>query len=176
MNVDGVATRSTSDVQIGPKDSLFIFIEVTIDPNNTTTPFLVTDSILFETNGNLQDIDLVAFGQNAHFITPTTNLGTIQYSVIPCTGNTAVWDSTLPYVIYGYAVVDSACKLTINEGTKIYFYNNSGLWVFKDGTLKVNGTFEHPVTFQGTRLEQSYSDVPGQWDRIWIDDGIINHI
>lgn len=171
MNVDGLPGRSFTNVEIGPKDSLWIFIEITIDPTNQSTPFLVTDSILFETNGNLQNIDLVAFGQNAHFITPTTNLGSIQYSIIPCAGNSAVWDSLLPYVIYGYAVVDSGCKLIINEGTKIYFYNNSGLWVFKDGTLKVNGIFEHPVTFQGTRLEQSYRDIPGQWDRIWINEG-----
>ncbi|MEO5571282.1 MAG: choice-of-anchor Q domain-containing protein [Bacteroidia bacterium] len=168
MNVDGVATKSTADVEIGPKDSLIIFVEITIDPNNSTTPFLVTDSILFETNGNLQDVDLVAFGQNAHFFTPTGNFSGIQYSIIPCN---AIWDSILPYVIYGYAVVDSGCKLTITEGTKIYFYANSGLWVFQGGILKATGSYQHPVTFQGTRLEDSYQDLPGQWDRIWINEG-----
>src|SRR6185436_8291440 len=171
MNVDGVATRNATDVEIGPKDSLFIFIEITIDPTNSNTPFLVTDSILFETNGSLQDVDLVAFGQNAHFFTPTGNFGGIQYSVIPCNANAAVWDSILPYVIYGYAVVDSGCKLTINKGTKVHFYQNSGLWVFQGGTLKVKGSYDQPVIFEGTRLELAYDDVPGQWDRIWINEG-----
>lgn len=168
INVDGLPGTSFQDIEIGGNDSIFIFIEVTVDPNNQTTPYLVTDSILFETNGNIQDVDLVAFGQNARFFIPTNNLGTIQYSIIPCN---ATWDSILPYVIYGFAVVDSGCMLTIQEGVKIYFYNNSGLWVYKDGTLKVNGTLEHPVTFQGTRLESFYADVPGQWDRIWINEG-----
>jgi hypothetical protein len=171
LNVDGVATKNATNVEIGPKDSLFIFIEVTIDPNNINTPFLVTDSILFETNGNIQDVDLVAFGQNAHFITPDHNLGNIQYSIIPCSGNSVIWDSLLPYVIYGYAVVDSGCRLTITEGAKIYFYKSSGLWVYQGGNLKVKGSYEHPVTFQGTRLELSYEEIPGQWDRIWINEG-----
>lgn len=171
INVDGSPGKSFTDIEIGANDSIWIFVEVTVDPNSQNTPFLITDSILFETNGNLQDVDLVAYGQNAHFITPTTNLGTIQYSIIPCNGNVAVWDSTLPWVIYGYAVVDSACKLIIEAGTKIYFYQNSGLWVYRYGVLKVNGNLEHPVTFQGTRLEQAYADIPGQWDRIWINEG-----
>lgn len=169
LNVDGSPGKSFTDVEIGPKDSLWIFIEITIDPNNQTTPFLVMDSILFETNGNLQDVDLVAFGQNAHYFTPTNSIGSIKYSIIPCN---AVWDSILPYVIYGYAVVDSGCSLTIQEGSRVYFYNNGGLWVFADASLKVNGTLEHKVTFQGSRLEQSYQKEPGQWDRIWINEGI----
>lgn len=176
INVDGVPGKSFANVEIGPKDSLFIFIEVTVDPNNLTTPFLITDSILFETNGNLQDIDLVAFGQNAHFITPSHSFYGLPYSIIggdnvSC-GTTITWDSILPYVIYGYGVVDSCIKLVITEGTKIYFYQNSGLWVYQGGTLKVNGSFDHRVTFQGTRLEQSYQDIPGQWDRIWINEGV----
>ena len=39
------------------------------------------------------------------------------------------------------------------------------------GTLKVNGTFTSPILFQGDRLEPEYADVPGQWDRIWINEG-----
>jgi len=171
LNVDGSPGKYFTDIEIGANDSIWIFIEVTIDPNNQNTPFLITDSILFETNGNLQDVDLVAYGQNAHFIIPTDNFGPLQYSIIPCNNGIAVWDSTLPWVIYGYAVVDSACKLIIESGTKVHFYNNSGLWVYRYGLLNVNGTLEHPVTFQGTRLEQSYSDIPGQWDRIWINEG-----
>lgn len=168
LNVDGSPGKSFSNVVIGPNDSLWIFIEVTIDPNNQSTPFLLIDSILFETNGNLQDVDLVAFGQNAHFFIPNNSIGGLQYSLIPC--NT-VWDSILPYVIYGYAVVDSGCQLIINEGVKVYFYQNSGLWVYANGNLQVNGTLDHPVIFQGTRLEQAYADIPGQWDRIWINEG-----
>ncbi len=168
MNVDGLPGHSFKDIEIGKKDSLWIFVEVTIDPNNSLTPFLVTDSILFETNGVLQDVDLVAFGQNARFITPTSSFAGLPYSILPCQ---AVWDNTLPYVIYGYAVVDSACSLTIQEGTQVHFYRNSGLWIYRYGQLLVNGTKDFPVVFQGTRRESYYAEIPGQWDRIWINEG-----
>ncbi len=175
LNVDGTPGRIFSDVEIGPKDSLWIFIEVTLDPNNSITPFLVTDSIVFETNGNIQDVDLLAFGQNAHFYIPTHSFFGLPYSIIggdnvPC-GTVIEWDSILPHVVYGFAVVDSCITLKIREGTKIYFYQGSGLWVYINGTLQVLGTLDHPVLFRGTRLEPGYSEVPGQWDRIWIFEG-----
>jgi len=75
LNVDGVPGKSFEDVEIAAEDSLFIFVEVTVDPNNTNTPLIVSDSILFETNGNLQDIDLVAWGQDAYFHSPNNNSG-----------------------------------------------------------------------------------------------------
>ena len=73
-------------------------------------------------------------------------------------------------------MVDSSQTLTISEGTKIHFGNGAGLWVYKGGTLKVQGSKDHPVTFQGLRSESSFADEPGQWDRIWINDGGINEI
>ncbi len=175
INVDGVPGPVVRDVEIGPRHSLWIFIEVTIDPTSQSTPFLVTDSVVFEINGNVQDVDLVAFGQNAHFFIPDKSFYGLPYSVIgtpgqPC-GTVIQWDSILPYVIYGYAVVDSCTELQIAEGTRVYFFQGGGLWVYRYGSIKVNGTVEHPVTFQGTRLEPGYADVPGQWDRIWINEG-----
>jgi hypothetical protein len=184
INVNGSPGNDFTDIEIRAKDSLFIFIEVTVDPNNASTPFLVTDSILFETNGNIQKVNLVAFGQNAHFITPKnaitfSNGSGLPYSIIGDglpEGSIIEWDSLLPYVIYGYAVVDSTYTLKIKEGTKVYFFNNSGLWVYRYGNLQVEGSKEHPVEFGGTRLEQSYKEVPNQWDRIWINEGGTNSI
>ncbi|MEO8146016.1 MAG: hypothetical protein ABI723_00200 [Bacteroidia bacterium] len=173
INVDGTPGYIFKDIEIAANDSIFIFVEVTVDPTSGTLPFIITDSIVFETNGNMQDVDLVAWGQNAHFFHPNKHQqGLPDYSIIPCN---AEWDSVLPYVIYGYAVVDSGCCLTIKEGTKIYFYNASGLWVFSGGCIHVNGTKEHPVTFRGTRLESYYDDKPNQWDRIWINEGSNNN-
>jgi hypothetical protein len=173
LNLDGIPGKSFSDVEIRGKDSLFMFIEITVDPNNITTPFLVTDSIEFETNGNLQDVDLVAFGQNANFIVADTYVeGLPPYYILDCN---STWTNTLPYVIYGFAVVDSACMLTIEAGTQVYLHNNSGLWVYAGGEINVNGTLANPVEFQGTRLEPYYQDIPGQWDRIWINEGSVNN-
>ena len=53
MNVDGEPGSKINNVFIGSNDSIFIFLEVTIDPTNTNTPYLVTDSIVF-TTGNIQ--------------------------------------------------------------------------------------------------------------------------
>ncbi|HRC33124.1 MAG TPA: hypothetical protein PK736_06745 [Bacteroidia bacterium] len=172
LNVDGVSGTKFSDIEIGAKDSMFIFVEVTIDPSSANLPFIVADSIIFETNGNIQDVDLVAWGQNAHFIRADLNIpGLPPLSIIPCVNNLAEWDNVLPYVIFGYAVVDSLCVLKISKGTKIYFYNGSGLWVYRGGCIKIMGTKDEPVKFGGTRLESYYADKPGQWDRIWINDG-----
>lgn len=177
INVDGMPGYYFSDIKIRAKDSLWIFIEVTIDPTNNTTPFLVTDSILFNVNGNMQDVDLIAFGQDAHFIVPDKNFGGLPYSTLSNNLNqTFTFDSLKPYVIYGYLAIDSTQTLNINPGTKLYFFNNGGLWIYRDGSLNVNGTKDHPVIFRGTRLEQSYEDTPGQWDRIWINEGGICNI
>ncbi len=41
LNVDGVAGKSFSNVEIAAKDSMYIFVEVTIDPNNQNNPTLI---------------------------------------------------------------------------------------------------------------------------------------
>ncbi len=173
MNVNGVPGRSFKDVEIRAKDSLWIFVEVTVDPGSGSLPFILKDSIIFNTNGNQQDVDLTAWGQNAHFIVANRfPSGLPAYALIDTALNANItWDSILPYVIYGYAVVDSTQTLTIEQGTKIHFYNNSGLWIYKGGTLNVNGTKDQPVVFQGIRREEDYLEEPGQWDRIWLNNG-----
>lgn len=177
LNVDGIPGKSFSNVEVAGKDSLFIFVEVTIDPNSSLTPYLVMDSIVFETNGNMQDVDLVAFGQNARFIIADRAIlngnSFIPYALLDTNLNTTItWDNVLPYVIYGgYAVVDSSQTLIMQPGTRVYFGNNSGLWVYRYGTIKVQGNINEPVKFEGVRRESYYQDVPGQWDRIWINEG-----
>ncbi len=181
LNVDGIPGKVFSNIEIPEKDSLFIFVEVTVNPNSALTPFILQDSILFETNGNLQDVNLVAFGQNARFIVAdrilTAGSSFISYALLDTNLNaTITWDNTLPYVVWGgYAVVDSSQTLIIQPGTKVYFANNSGLWVYRYGTLKVQGTEADRVKFQGVRLESYYQDVPGQWDRIWINEGSLDN-
>jgi hypothetical protein len=177
INVNGVPCTSINDIEVESKDSLFIFVKVTVDPNHQNLPFIISDSIVFETNGNIQKVQLVAWGQNAHFITPKyfpTNFP--AYSVISNSDTT--WTDNLPHVIYGYAVVDSSFTLTIRAGTKVYLHGNAALMVYRDGTLKIEGTKENPVTFQGDRLEHFYTDDPapsGQWGKIWLSSGSINN-
>lgn len=164
MNVNGVPTSNASDIILHEKDSMFIFVEVTVNPNNLANPFIISDSIIFETNGNFQDVDLAAWGQDAHFHAPPPG-----FSLFALNCND-VWVNDKPHVIYGYAVVYPTCTLQIKEGAKIYFHKNSGLIVMSESSIKVNGTLEKPVIFQGDRLEWSYRNTPGQWDMIWLSN------
>lgn len=178
MNVDGSPGYEFNDIEIAAKDSLYIFVEVTINPANQNNPFVYQDSILFETNGNLQDVDLIAWGQDAYYHRPKNCVyflsgGSFCYDTLNCND---VWNNDKPHVVFGYAVVDSACTLTINAGTRVYFHQNAGLWVYRYGTLKVLGTSSQPVRFQGDRLEPEYAEIPGQWDRIWINEGSTGNI
>lgn len=108
-------------------------------------------------------------GQDAYFFKPNVfpKVGP-AYSVIPCN---STWTNVKPYVIFGLAIVDSGCTLTINQGTKVYLHNNAILYVYKDGILTVNGIYGSPVTFQGDRLEPAYQTVPGQWGEIQLSPG-----
>ncbi len=170
LNIDGEASNSVSEIEIDGKDSIFVFTEVTIDPNNELNPFVVLDSVLFETNGNLQNVKLMAYGRNADFFRPTIFPidGLPPHSIVEC--NTT-WTNDRPKVIIGYLKVGSACALTIEAGTQVYLYNNSGIWVSKEARLVVNGTLQDSVVFQGVRKEEDYKNIPGQWDRIWINQG-----
>ena len=177
MNVDGISGYKHTDVEIAANDSMYIFVEVTIDPNSGIGPMLQTDSIIFETNGNIQDVDLIAYGVDAYFILPNLHIeGLPPINIVAREGVDTTWTNDKPIVIYGYAVVDSTASLTIEEGTEIYFHTGGGLWVYKGGNIKVNGTLNNPVTFQGDRPEEYYQNLPGQWDRIWINEGSIDNI
>lgn len=175
INVDGVSGNSHKNVFIGGKDSLFIFAEVTIDPNNVLSPFIVNDHINFITNGNTQSIALTAWGQNAHYFVANKSVNSIPLVYLDRDNSDnaidATWTNDKPYVIYGgFLTLDGDDKLTIEKGVRVHLHNGSGIWVYENGNINVNGTKDEPVTFQGTRLEHAYQDVSGQWDRIWINE------
>lgn len=162
INVDGISTSEIKDVIIPANDSIFVFVEVTVDPNSQNSPMVVLDSVVFETETATQNVKLVAWGQDVHLL----NEETIE--------NNTTWTNDKPYLIYNSMLVDSLITLTINEGTQIYIHHGSLLYI--QGTLAVNGTYDNPVIFQGDRLEEFYDDVPGQWDRIIFFEGSHNNI
>jgi len=181
INVDGVSGNIHSNVEIEEHDSLFIFAEVTIDPNNILSPFVVTDKINFVTNGNHQSVQLVAWGQNAHYYVANQTANGVPIVYLDRGTSPGPLDSTWindkPYVIYGgYLTLDGDDKLTIEAGVRVHLHNNSGIWVYENGNIRVNGTKTDKVTFQGTRLEYAWQDVPGQWDRIWINEGLSDNV
>ena len=164
INVDGVPGTHHANLELEGKDSLFIFVEVTLDVNNGTTPMVIEDRIRFRTNGVDQYVTLVVWGQDAYFHNKELM-------------NTQTWANDKPHVIYGYAAIDSAETLTIPAGTDIYLHKNAILYVRK-GTLNIEGTKDEKVTLQGDRLEPFYDDVAGQYYGIYFQEALpssINH-
>ena len=161
MNVDGITGIEAKDVEIAANDSLYIFAAVTVDPNNLANPFVIEDSILFNTNGNSQSVILNAWGQNAHFIYDSV----IQSS--------QTWTNDLPYVIINSMLVDTGVTLTIEGSCRIYNHPNSRIYVA--GTLIINPSCIDSVIFQGDRLEQYFQDLPGRWQGIHFLKGSINN-
>ena len=160
LNINGVSANEVKDLEIAPFDSLYIFVEVTVDPNGQNLPLVVKDSILFVTNSNLQHVDLVAWGQDFKLIKQQKLQST-------------TWTNEKPYLVYNYAFVDSNATLTIEPGTKIYFHKDAGLFV--KGRVVAKGTVANPIIFQGDRLEDVYANVPDQWSQILLYSGSKNN-
>lgn len=188
LMVDGIAGKVFNNVEILAKDSMFIFVETTVDIQSLTNQkeFLYTDKIEFSSGLNSQKVELVTLVKDAVFLYPQKFAdGTIETLPLDgeeiegffldendrVNGNELIWTNKKPYVIYGYAAVPPNKTLEIEAGAQIHFHDNSGLLVASNGTINVVGTIEKPVTFQGDRLEPTFENIPGQWGAIWLTVG-----
>ena len=189
FNMDGVMGNMVRDIDVPGNDSIYIFGEVTVNPDLdiSASPFVLEDRLIFNTNGNEQMVRLEAWGQNANYV--PNNMADGGIALLSCDLGQEFWNDPKPYVIYGVLVIDS-CELVIAEGTQIYvhggvvvsealIYNDGIILVFKGGKLNVQGTAENPVTIQGDRLEESFESISGQWAGIRILDestgNVFNH-
>ncbi len=154
LNIDGRMSNDVREVEILPGDSIFIFVEVTIDPS--TDDLLEIDSVVFLSNSNVQDVKLVAFGQNVTLING-------RYII-----NDTTWTAEKPILIYNSALIDTFTTVTIMPGAKIYFHRGSSLFV--KGTIKAHGEVDNRIVFTGDRLEPYYSDIAGQWGAFLTDN------
>jgi hypothetical protein len=182
LNVDGIPGRAFEEVEIYAKDSIYLFATVSIDPNQplSVSPFVVEEKIVFETNGNVQEVSLEAWGQNANYFPSRFNGG--QPVVLSCRNSEITFNDPKPYVFYGAVFIDS-CTVNIPAGTRIYvhggvaknelfgIFNDGLIYVLRNGRLVVKGTKEKPVVIQGDRLEESFQDDQGQWNGIFIGRG-----
>ena len=194
MTVDGMSGNQGKlfqNVTLLAKDSLYIFIETTVNATDANpTDFLYTDQIHFDSGINLQKVALVTLVKDAIFFFPK-RLPNGSKETIPV-GNKNVEgfyldDSQLhftnqkAYVIYGYAGVPSGKTAIFDAGARVYFHSNSGLIVGNNASLQINGSqsstsqLENEVIFQGDRLQSDYDNVPGQWETVWINEGAINN-
>jgi hypothetical protein len=96
---------------IGGKDSLFGFVDVTLNVNGGNYPMVYLDSIRFEANGKTKYLILAVWGQDVYIHNKDITEG--------------IWPNDKPHLVFGYTAVDSAKSLTIQAGTQVYFHKNA---------------------------------------------------
>ena len=153
INIDGTASPEIDDVEINRNDSMYVFVQVNVNPSSLTLPFILQDSIRINYNGNDKWVQLRAYGQNAIFL---------KNQIIK---ENTTWTNILPYVILGGIQIDTGATLNIESGAKIYLHADAPFLV--DGTLIANGTKNEPVVFAGDRLDEDYKDLPASWPGIY---------
>lgn len=176
FNVDGFSEGELGEVVVWPKDSTYVFVEVTIDPDQavSVSPFIISDKMWFTVNGNSEFVVLEAFGQNANYIPANNAVGGIV--LLSCSNGTITWDDAKPYVIFGVLVIDD-CTLIWPKGSRIHVhggvardedqvYNDGLIFTGPEGRIISEGTVDQPVVVQGSRLESGFAEVAGQWSGI----------
>lgn len=168
FNIDGVANgdNDVSGIEIGGKDSVYVFVDVQVKEGEEHKPFIVRDKLHIIVNGNDRSVVLETYGQNA----------------VRLDNRTVVSDSTLtgelPFLVTGTLLVDSTCTLTIDPGARLYFHDRAQMVVF--GRLVARGTLEKPIQMLGDRLDYLFSDVhysmtSGQWQGVYLNHGKGTH-
>jgi LEA14-like dessication related protein len=186
LNIDGIPAKSLEEVEILGNDSIYIFAEVTINPDAplSISPFILEERILFTLGEKKKDLLLQAWGQNANYFPSRFNKGIPV--VLSCNNREIIWNDPKPYVIYGEIFIDQ-CALIIPAGARIYVhggiarndvfgvFNDGIIYVLEKGKIIIEGTYENPVVIQGDRLESAFSESPGQWLGIILGKGSIGN-
>ncbi len=154
MNVDGVKGEEFNNVEIRGNDSIFVFVEAFIDPNDADNPIEFKDKLNFETNGVTQQVVVTAWGQDVKRLTA------------PVINEDTHFTAERPYVIFDTLRVSKGATLTLDAGATLYFHDKAAMVV--DGTLIAGGSQEHPVNLRGDRLDKvvggiGYDIMSGQW-------------
>ena len=137
INVDGRKGDYFNNIGILAKDSMFVFVEVTVNPNGENQPLLVKDSVVFVTNGIRQSVLLEAYGQDVHLYK----------------GGLTVLSDTL---FHGRQAASGLRQYrgrrgrddARREGRDLLYARQGDLIV--NGTLNSCGTIEEPITFGAT--------------------------
>jgi hypothetical protein len=167
MNVDGNATSEASNIEIAANDSIYVFVQVNVNPNAANLPFVIRDSIQVNYNGNKRMVQLEAWGQNAHFL---RNKQVVADET---------WTNDIPYVILGFLHINPNSRLTIEKGCRIYIHADAPIII--DGSLTVNGLKDsiNRVYFRGDRMDDPYKDFPASWPGMFFTssskDNVMNY-
>jgi hypothetical protein len=186
INVDGYdggVDKKVNNVVIRARDSMYVFVETTLDANNINLPLVISDSLIFITNGNQQFVQLLAYGQDVHHL----SVENAEYTINLINGENIIkaillksteLNNDKPYLVHDNIVVDSLETLRLKEGVILYLRKNVSIFV--KGSLRIDGTLENPVHIRGARLDElfeglPYEKIPGQWGYIHLLAGSQNN-
>ena len=185
LNVDGIPGNEATEIPILANDSVHVFVEVTVDPDQplSVSPFIIEEFLTIRSGGREKKVQLEAWGQNANYFPSRNTQG--QIVVLSCRGGQITWDDPRPYVINGLLFIDS-CEIVVPPGTQVFvhggiarqediIFGDGGLFFLPDGRFTIAGTRDNPVVFQGDRLEPAFDDLPGQWAGIRFLAGSTGH-
>lgn len=163
INLDGMPGFEFFEVPLRAKDSLMVFVEVAVGHSNQN--MIEEDELVF--TDSQQGVKLLAMVEEARYYYPENG-----EEFIFINQNTH-WSNDISHVIYGNLKVDNA-DLNIEEGTKVYFHQNSGLIIENGGSLNLNGSLESPILLRGNRHDARYDSLPKQWNQIQVIDANLN--
>jgi hypothetical protein len=157
INVDGKPGYDFKDVPLRKKDSLFIFVEIA--PEASGPEAIAEDKVLFTGPAGQQHVTLFSVVQDAEFFIQTsTNPNVIT--------NHTTWNNNKAKIIYGNLTVNPNIILNIEQGTKVYFHQNSGMKISSGATLNINGTQDEQVILRGDRNDLDHDTLPKNWNSI----------
>ncbi len=185
INVDGLAGDDIRDIFLPPDDSIYVFVEVTVDPDAdlSVSPFIFEGEVIVEASDVEQVVKLEAFGQNAIYL--PTDRQRANFGVLTCNFGEEIFDDPKPYVLYGSLIIDE-CTLRLPPGTRLYVHGglvrnpdlfdeaafNDGLIIVQGtGRLLIEGSAEEPVLIATDRLEERFADAGGQYSGIRLGPG-----
>lgn len=157
MIVNGVEDNNFDNTDLLAGDSLLILLKANLQDQNLDLPYVVEEAVSFSTNGIEQQVPVIAWGQDAHFL---------RDSILVCN---SVWKAGKPYVIYDNILIDSLCNLTIAPGTRVFSHIGSIIYV--KGTLNAEGNAVAPILFTNDRFDNGFDNAPGQWGGIVFIEG-----
>lgn len=169
INVDGRKGDQFDNVRISAKDSMYVFVEVTVNPNGKDQPLVIEDSVIFTLNGIKQSVLLEAYGQDVKLMKGGVTL----------TEDTK-FTAERPYLVYDSITIEKGVTAEIEPGTIFYMHNKAKIVCY--GTILANGTMEKPIVFRGDRLDEILADrlpydrMPGQWGGIYFKSESFNNL
>ena len=168
VNIDGLAGSSFSDLAIRGGDSMYVFVEVTVDPRGQDEPFEVRDSLQFIlASGTTQQVIFTAGGQDATVL---------RGAVIDIDTRLT---ATRPYLIYDSLRVEQGSTLTMAPGTRLFFSDKVEMQVY--GCVEAMGKADSLIVFRGARTDNMFDYLPydrlsAQWGGITLHESSTNNV